>query len=44
LKNIILDLYKKYMGGKLNTESIHIEQYHRKDLTRQLSDVIKNMT
>jgi len=44
LKNTILNFYKKYTDDELNTESIHIEQYHRKNLTRQLSDVIKNMT
>ena len=43
LKNTILDFYKKYRDGDLNIESKNIEQYHRKNLTRQLSDVIKNI-
>ncbi len=43
LKNSILDLYKKYKKNNLNIESKNIEQYHRKNITKQLVEVIKNI-
>lgn len=43
LKNTILNFYKNYMNGDLNAKSKNMKQYHRKNLTRQLSDVIKNI-
>ena len=42
LKKTILDFYKKYKNGNLKIESKNIEQYHRKNLTRQLVDVVKS--
>ncbi len=43
LKSLILDYYNSYKTGDLNINSDNIEQYHRKNLTKQLSQVIKNL-
>ncbi|NOQ92397.1 MAG: glycosyltransferase [Flavobacteriaceae bacterium] len=43
LKNSILDFYKRYKENDLNTESKNIKQYHRKNITKQLVDVINNI-
>jgi glycosyltransferase involved in cell wall biosynthesis len=43
LKSVILDYYNSYKTGDLNINSDNIEQYHRKNLTKQLSQVIKNL-
>lgn len=42
LKKLIFNLYQQYKNGGLEVNSKNIEQYHRKELTRQLSEVIKN--
>ena len=42
-KNIILDFYKKYKQNELNIDSKNIIQYHRKNLTKQLAEMIKNL-
>lgn len=42
IKNSILNLYKQYKNGSLSIESKNIEQYHRKNLTKQLVEVIKS--
>ena len=41
LKEIILDYYLKYKNNKLLCTSINIEQYHRKNLTKKLVEVLK---
>jgi len=43
LKKTIIDFYKKDKEGNLNVDSKNIEQYHRKNLTKQLADLIKNI-
>ncbi len=42
LKNVILSMYKKYKAGNLYINSENIDQYHRKELTRKLSEIIVN--
>ena len=44
LKNSILDFYSKYKAGKLEVNSKHIDRYHRRNLTEQLSQIIKKMS
>ena len=41
LKKDILTMYKAYKDQKLIVDSISIEKYHRKNLTRQLAHIIK---
>ncbi len=43
LKKEILEMYKAYKKHKLVVNSKSIEQYHRKNLTAQLADVIKKL-
>ncbi|MDX5586448.1 MAG: glycosyltransferase family 4 protein [Aureibaculum sp.] len=43
LKKDILEMYEAYKKHKLVVNSKSIEQYHRKNLTGQLADVIKNI-
>ena len=43
LKATILNLYKDYKEGVLFVKSINIEQFHRKNITRQLAQVIKKV-
>jgi len=43
LKKEILEMYKAYKKHKLVVKSKSIEQYHRKNLTAQLADVIKKL-
>ena len=43
LKATILNLYKDYKEGVLFVKSIDIEQYHRKNITSQLAEVIKKV-
>ena len=43
LKSTILDFYKKYKENNLKVTSDHIEQYHRKNLTKQLAQLIKEL-
>ena len=43
LKATILNLYKDYKEGVLFVKSIDIEQYHRKNITSQLAEVIKKL-
>ena len=42
LKKTILTLYQKYKKNTLAVQSINIEQYHRKNLTKKLVAIIKN--
>ncbi|WP_369047576.1 glycosyltransferase family 4 protein [Tenacibaculum sp. UWU-22] len=43
LKAIILQWYKAYQEQRLSVKPKNIEQYHRKNLTQQLSELIKIM-
>ena len=43
LKNTVSDLYKKYQQNSLEGSSVNIEQYHRKELTKQLSVILKQV-
>ena len=40
LKSIILNHFKAYQEGKLKTHPIGLQKYHRKQLTKQLSELI----
>jgi len=42
LKEVIEDYYKSYKKEKLQIDSKNIEQYHRKNLTKELADVIRS--
>lgn len=41
LKNTVLDLYQQYQQKSLFVNSRNIEKYHRKELTHQLANIIK---
>lgn len=41
LKQQLLTLYNQYQKGNLKVNSVNIEKYHRKNLTKELSEVIK---
>ena len=43
LKSTILDFYKKYKEGNLQSHCIGIQKYHRKNLTQQLAQLIKEI-
>ena len=43
LKAAVLKLYKDFKEEKLFVKSINIEQFHRKNITRQLAQVIKKI-
>lgn len=43
LKQEIIKLYSKFKNGNLKVNSKNIEQYHRKELTKKLSEVIKEL-
>ncbi len=43
LKNTILDLYSKYKAEKLTVVSKNIEQFHRKELTKKVSEIINSI-
>jgi len=43
VKSEVLRLYSQYKKGKLTVESKNIEQYHRKQLTQNLADLIKGL-
>tara|TARA_B100000809_G_scaffold252094_1_gene286411 strand:+ start:41225 stop:42502 length:1278 start_codon:yes stop_codon:yes gene_type:complete len=42
IKELIKELYQKYLGNNLNVTSKNIEQYHRKEITKQLVSLIKS--
>jgi glycosyltransferase involved in cell wall biosynthesis len=44
LKIAILDLYTKFKQGNLTVESKNIGQFHRKELTRKVSELINKIT
>ena len=41
LKQTVLELYRQYKQNTLHINSTNIEQYHRKELTKQLANIIK---
>ena len=43
LKKTVSDLYKKYQQNSLTVSSVNIEQYHRKELTKKLSVILKQV-
>ncbi len=43
MKNVVRALYKNYKQDKLNISSKDIEKYHRKELTKQLSVILKQV-
>jgi glycosyltransferase involved in cell wall biosynthesis len=43
LTSEIKKLYQQYISGTLQVNSKNIEQYHRKELTKNLSEIIKNL-
>jgi len=42
LKKRINLYFKHYLSNQLNIESVNIEQFHRKNLTSQLAELLKN--
>ncbi|MFK5958189.1 MAG: glycosyltransferase [Lutibacter sp.] len=44
LKKTIVDLYSKFKDDKLIVNSKNIEQYHRKELTKKVSEIINSIT
>ena len=44
LKSEIKELYNQYKTGNLKVDSVNIDQYHRKNLTEELSKIIKKLT
>lgn len=44
LKKTILDLYSKFKQGNLTVNSKNISQYHRKELTKKVSEIIYKIT
>ncbi len=44
LKTAILDLYLKFKQGNLTVESNNIAQFHRKELTKKVSELIHKIT
>ena len=43
LKRTILDLYSEFKMGNLVVESKNIEQFHRKELTKKVSEILKEI-
>ena len=43
LKKSIVDLYSKYKKGDLNIQSQNIEQFHRRELTKQVAEIITDV-
>ena len=41
LKKTIIDLYSKYKNNSLVVDSNNIEQFHRKQLTKKVAEIIK---
>ena len=44
LKNAILELYSKFKLGNLSVESKNMMQFHRKELTKKVSELINKIT
>ncbi|KFF15525.1 glycosyltransferase family 4 protein [Flavobacterium hydatis] len=41
LKSVILDFYNQFLEGKLQSNGVGLQQYSRKNLTKQLAQLIK---
>ncbi|PKH67408.1 glycosyl transferase family 1 [Flavobacterium sp. ALD4] len=41
LKSVILDFYNQFLQGKLQAKGVGLQQYSRKNLTKELVDLIK---
>lgn len=41
LKSVILDFYNQFLEGKLQSNAVGLQQYSRKNLTKQLAQLIK---
>lgn len=41
LKSVILDFYNQFLEGKLQSHGVGLQQYSRKNLTKQLAQLIK---
>jgi len=44
LKRSILEMYSRFKNGSLNVNSKNIDQYHRKELTKKVSEIINKIT
>lgn len=44
LKNTIFELYSKYKHGNLSVNSKNIEQFHRRELTKKVAEILKELT
>ena len=44
LKNTIFELYSKYKHGNLSVNSKNIEQFHRRELTKKVAEILKGLT
>lgn len=44
MKNNILHFYDKYKSGILKSESVDIDRFSRKELTRQITDILKRIS
>jgi len=44
LKKTILDLYSKFKSNNLAVDSTNIEQFHRKQLTKKVAEIINQIT
>ncbi|WP_111709255.1 glycosyltransferase [Lutibacter citreus] len=44
LKNSILELYEQFKNGELAVDSKNIEQYHRRELTKKVAEIIYRIT
>ena len=43
LKSTLLEFYRLYKEKSLQVYSMNIEQYHRRNLTKRVSQIIKNL-
>ncbi|MFV8362688.1 glycosyltransferase family 4 protein [Flavobacterium sp. ZT3P35] len=43
LKSVILDFYKQFLEGKLHSNGVGLQKYSRKNLTRELVEVINKI-
>lgn len=44
MKSIVLEYYNQYKKGKLEVDSHSVEKYSRRELTRQLADLLNNLS
>jgi hypothetical protein len=41
LKSVILDFYNQFLQGRLHAKGVGLQQYSRKNLTKELVNLIK---